>query len=135
MDNPNPATSAVLGALAANKEASDRIALTLQRIESRQSPGLYRILPAGSASSAELAAGFVAQSTRFRVISWVVAIGPTGGTFGVNVGGQDIARVHVPAGGGTLVIPLEVTLDRGVDITTSGVAADIYDSFLIVVTE
>jgi hypothetical protein len=129
----NPATSVVVAALGAVREAVIGVANTLQRFETRQSPGLYRILPAASASAAVLAPGFPAQSTRLRVIEWIIAV-DAAGTYGVTVGGVPIVQVEFGAAG-TLIVPLPITVDRAAEVTTSGTAANIVDSFLITVTE
>lgn len=129
MDNPNPATSVIVGALGAVRDAVLGVASTLTRMELRQSPGLYRITPGG----ASMPPGFMAQSTRLRIVSWVIAV-QEAGSFGVRVGRDDIARVEFSAAG-TLVVPLAVTIDRAAEITTSGIADVITDSFLIVYTE
>jgi hypothetical protein len=129
----NPATSVIVSALGAVRAAVLGVADTLQRFESRQSPGLYRILPAASASAAVLAPGFPAQSTRLRVIEWVIAV-DAAGTYGVQVGGTPIVQVEFGAAG-TLIVPLPLTIDRAAEVTTSGTAANIVDSFLITVTE
>jgi hypothetical protein len=135
----NPAASAVIAALEGNRIATKGVQSILERMELRQSPGLYRILPAASGSSALLPPGFAAQSTRLRVKFWVVsAIPEAAGTpeaFGVQVGRDEIARAVISGNGGTLVIPLEVTIDRGAEVTTTGLASSLIDSFLIVVTE
>lgn len=129
MDIPNPATSVVVAALDAVRAAVGRVADTLTRMEWRQSPGVYRITPGG----ASMPPGFPAQSTRLRVIDWVIAVSAAG-TYGIRVGRDDIARVQF-AGADTKIIPLPVTIDRAAEITTSGTAANIVDSFLTVYTE
>ena len=129
MDSPNPATSVIAGLLTAVQQAIVGVAATLQRMETRQSPGLYRIAPAG----ASMPPGFLAQSTRFRVIDWIIAVNAAG-TYGIQVGRDDIVQVEF-AGADTKVIPLPVTIDRAAEITTSGVAANIVDSFLTIYTE
>lgn len=128
IENPNPATSAILLGLRMVKDAVDNVALVLQRREN-QSPGLYRITPAGSG----MGVGIEAQSTRIRVTTWVIAV-TAAGVFGVQVGSAVIAQVNM-TGAGTLIVPLPVTIDNGKDVTTTGTAANITDSFLLGYTE
>lgn len=129
----NPATSVVVAALGAVRTAVEGVSNTLQRFETRQSPGLYRILPDASGSAASLPPGFPAQSTRLRVIEWVIAVSAAG-TYGVTVGGVPVVLVEF-AGAGTIIVPLPLTFDRAAEVSTSGTAANIVDSFLITVTE
>ena len=120
MDSPNPATSFLAAALNEVRKAVDGVTATLERRE-KESPGLVRINEV------------FATSTRLRVVQWVVAV-KNAGTFGVHVGSRDIVNIEA-AGAGTFIVPLPLTIDRGVDISTSGTAADITDSFLIAFTE
>lgn len=124
----NPATSAILLGLKAVQDAVDNVAEVMQRREN-QSPGMYRITPTGS----PMGEGIGAQSTRLRVTHWVIAA-TAAGTFAVQVGSAVIAQV-VFAAAGTLVVPLPITIDNGKDITTTGTAADVADSFLLGFTE
>ncbi len=128
----NPATSAVVGALQQVRSAVQGIAATLQRYETIQSPGLFRVTPAGS--SCPSGQGEQATHTRLRVVSWVVSAGTNGGAFSLVAGENVLATVQFAAEG-SIVIPLAVTIDRGILVTTDGVAADLYESFLIVHTE
>lgn len=127
----NPATSAVVGALQAVKDAVGGVANTLQRFESRQSPGMFRITPAGSGGV--MGEGRAATHERLRVVEWVISVGEAG-AYVLTVSDTPIATVQFAAAG-TIVIPLPITIERGVLVTTAGTADQIYDSFLIVHTE
>lgn len=120
---PNPATSFIVSALGQVVTAVDKVRDTLERRE-KQSPGQFRIT-GGDA--------FTARSHRMRIVNWVLAVS-NAGTFGLHVGSADVVQVEA-VGAGTFVIPLSITIDRGVDVSTSGVAADITDSFVIAYTE
>lgn len=137
---PNPSTGAVVGALQAVRNAVQSVGLTLQRIESRQSPGLFRITPEGS--SCPSGAGRPATHERLRVVSWVVTAVTAGTPVSLQVGETIVATVQFPLAPGagvaigTLVIPLPITIDRGLTVSTVAANAnEIYDSFLILYTE
>jgi hypothetical protein len=127
----NPATSAVVGATQQVREAVEKMDRTLQRFESWQSPGMFRVTPAGSGGI--MGQGRDATHERLRVREWVISVGAAG-AYILMAGENPIATVQFSAAG-SIVIPLPITIERGILITTAGVAAEIYDSFLITNTE
>jgi hypothetical protein len=127
----NPATSAVVGATQQVREAVAKMDRTLQRFESWQSPGMFRVTPA--ANGGVVGQGREATHERLRVREWVISVSDAG-AYTLMAGQTPVATVQF-AGAGSIVIPLPITLERGILITTAGVAANIYDSFLITNTE
>lgn len=127
MDTPNPATSVVVAALGAVRSAVGSVADILQRIEKRQSPGIFRVTPTGSL----VGPGRPATHERLRVLSWVVTASAAG-QYLLMAGESVIAAVQMSAAG-TVVIPLPITIESGILVTTDGAA--VVDSFLVTYTE
>ena len=128
----NPATSVIVAALGAVRAAVDSVALTLQRFESRQSPGMFKIHPEPFRSS-----------ERLRTTLLVIESGATSSlthAAGVNLvlGSKVIATLRVAINHNEYVLP--ATFDRGqeiqlIDVATGVSPTEILDAFLIGYTE
>lgn len=124
----SPATSAVLGALGNLGTLLSAIRATLERRE-KLSPGAFAIWP-----------NKLAISTRYRVESLVISPNGTAvRTLQIRVGSATRLTVECDR---TTVIPLPITLDRGVEVevwdaATGAVAlpAVLHDAFITAYTE
>lgn len=117
----NPATTALLAALAAVKDSVDNVRETLERREN-QSPGLQR-----------LSSTVFSTSKRFRVTHFVLSVSAAG-VYGLRVGTSDVFQVQT-AGADTIAIPLPITIDSGKEISISGTAVNITDAFIVGFTD
>lgn len=124
----NMATSALLGGLAAIKASVDKIWQGAERREQR-SPGRFIITQDGSQI-------YRSQSLGLRILNWVCAV-DAAGTYQLRAGSSEIATI-VTAAAGTLVIPLEVTIMPGLDLSTvetGGGAGVVVSSYVVAYTE
>jgi hypothetical protein len=115
----NPATTAILAGLSALGTRLDAIRDTLERREF-ESPGLHK-----------LATVPIRTSLRFRVTHFIIAVSAAG-VHSLRIGTSNFFTVET-AGADTLVIPLPVTIDNGVDISV--VSAALTDAFILGYTD
>lgn len=118
----NMATTALLAALSSVRESVDKVWQTLERRE-QVSPGRFII----TQNATQI---FRAQSIALRLVNWVVALDGAD-TYELRAGSSVVAVV-VTAADATLVIPLEVELDRGVDLSTVALGAGVVISSYVI---
>jgi hypothetical protein len=112
----NPATSALLSALAGLGRKLDKVVDGLERRE-RPAPAIFKLTSVPKSTS-----------LRFR-IKEIVFVVSAAGVYGLRVGTADVFQFQV-AGADSKVFPFPELIDSGKDISVSGAAGNIVDAYI-----